>query len=107
MTKAYTLATYKVIPGKEDEFIEAWDRLAATFAQLPEPPYWGVLLRSRANPALFHSFGPWETAEHIAAMRNNPAAGAAFRAIGALCDKMSPGAYEIVRHVQVRNEPVP
>jgi hypothetical protein len=37
MTKAYTLATYKVIPGKEAEFISVWNGLARTFSSLPNP----------------------------------------------------------------------
>jgi hypothetical protein len=105
MTKAYTLATYKVIPGKETEFIEAWSNLAATFSALPNPPYWGTLVRSTADPTLFHSFGPWERASDVVAMRNDPDANAAFQKIAATCQNMSPGNYEIVTHVKVRDEP--
>jgi hypothetical protein len=40
MSKAYTLATYRVSPGKEEAFIKAWNDLAKTFSSLRSPPYW-------------------------------------------------------------------
>jgi len=70
MSTSYTLATYKVIPDQQDVFVEAWNDLASVFAAFPNPPYWGTLLRSTSDPTLFHSFGPWEDARHIAAMRS-------------------------------------
>lgn len=104
MAKAFTLATYRVLPGKEVPFVAAWNRLAETFSALPRPPYWGTLIRSTRDPGLFHSFGPWETADDIAAMRTDPAALACFKEIAALCEEMTPGDYEIVTHVAVREE---
>lgn len=99
---AYTLATYRVKAGKEDEFKECWHRLAQTFSSLPDAPYWGTLIRSRSEPRLFHSFGPWEKAEHVAAMRANEKARAAFAELGKFCEEMTPGDYEVVRHVRAR-----
>jgi quinol monooxygenase YgiN len=104
MTKAYTLATYRVIPGKEDAFIKAWRDLANTFSALTSPPYWGSLIRSQTERNVFHSFGPWKNASDVAAMRNNSEAAAAFQAIRALCQDMTPGDYELVVHVKVRDE---
>ena len=105
MTKAYTLATYRVLPGQEEAFITAWNDLAATLSSLPNPPYWGTLIRSTTDRTLFHSFGPWADAHDVAAMRNNSGAGAAFQAVHELCLEMTPGDYEIVTHVKVREEP--
>lgn len=99
MSQAYTLATYRVIPGKEDDFIRTWHDLAATFSGLPHPPLWGALIRSTRDPTLFHSFGPWDHADHVASMRKSPEAQAAFKAIQALCVEMLPGDYELVAHV--------
>ncbi len=104
MANPYTLATYHVIAGKEEAFIEAWNALAVTFSSLPNPPIWGTLIRSTTDRTLFHSFGPWDDREDIAAMRNSPEAKAAFRALQALCHEMTPGDYEMVRHVAVRGE---
>lgn len=105
MTTAYTLATYKVVPGKESEFVAAWNNLAATFSALPKPPYWGTLIRSTTDPTIFHSFGPWQDASDVAAMRNDPNASAAFQKIAIACREMTPGNYELITHVRVREEP--
>jgi quinol monooxygenase YgiN len=102
MSQPYTLATYRVIPSEGDEFIKAWDGLAITFSALAHPPHWGALIRSTIDPTLFHSFGPWESAQHIAAMRNSPEATASFKAIRNLCVEMLAGDYELVAHVRVR-----
>ena len=105
MAKAYTLATYHVSPGREDEFVRRWNELAATFSSLPDPPYWGALIRSLAEPTLFCSFGPWEEARHVEAMRASPDAGEAFRQLHELCTELVAGDYELVTRVEVRPEP--
>jgi heme-degrading monooxygenase HmoA len=102
MAQHYTLSTYRVIPGREDDFIRTWNDLALTLSGLPHPPHWGVLIRSTRDPTLFHAFGPWDKAEHVAAMRKSPEATAAFKGIGDLCVEMLPGDYELVSHVHVR-----
>ena len=85
MSEHYTLATYRVIPGREDDFIKTWNDLAVTFTGLEHPPHWGALIRSTRDPTLFHSFGPWENTKHIEAMRKSPEAKAAFKALQVLC----------------------
>lgn len=98
----FTLATYRVTPGKEDEFIERWQELADTFSSLAKPPFWGTLIRSQTSRNLFHSFGPWETADDVAAMRSSADTGAAFQAIHEVCEELTPDDYEVVLHVRVR-----
>lgn len=99
---AYTLAMYRVRPGREEEFITIWNELAETFVSLPNPPIAGTLIRSLADRSLFYSFGPWNSAEDVAAMRSNPEAGEMFARIGALCEDLRPGDYEVVTHIDVR-----
>lgn len=98
---AYTLATYRVKPGREDDFIAVWNELAETFVNLPRPPISGTLIRSLTDRSLFYSFGPWPSREDVAAMRENPAAGAMFGKLSELCDELSPGDYEVIRHIDV------
>jgi hypothetical protein len=62
----------------------------------------GALIRSTRDPTLFHSFGPWDSAEHIAAMRIDPKTNASFDAIRKLCVEMLAGDYQLVAHVHVR-----
>ena len=98
----FTLATYHVTPGKEEEFVEQWQGLADLFASFDQPPFWGLLVQSRNRRHVFHSFGPWEKLEHIEAMRGSPAAADAFARLRELCDELSPDDYVVVRHVRVR-----
>ncbi len=99
----FTLATYHVKPGEEEDFIERWKKLVDVFSTLENPPFWGTLVRSETNRNLFHSFGPWEKPEDVAAMRSNADAGRAFQAIRELCDELTPDEYEVVIQVRVRD----
>jgi hypothetical protein len=74
------------------------------FVALPAPPLWGTLIRSKSDPCLFHSFGPWEDDDDVVAMRRRPGAVAAFHAIKLLREEMTPGDYELVIHVAVRED---
>jgi len=68
----YTHGTWIVKPGKEDEFISAWKKLAEwTKANVPGAGT-GRLLRDREQTNRFASFGPWENLEAIAAWRQMP-----------------------------------
>jgi hypothetical protein len=92
---------YRVKVGREEAFLAAWDELADTFTSLPNPPLWGTLIRHRVDRTLFYSFGPWRGAQDVAAMRESAEAGAAFGILRELCDELTPGDYEVVRHVDV------
>ena len=97
----YTLAKWQVRPGREEDFIRAWDQLAEVFVALPEAPLWGTLIRSESDPALFYSFGPWHEPEDITAMRADPLAQAAMERVRELCVEAIPGSFRAVRHVEV------
>lgn len=93
----YTLGVWRVKPGKEAEFIEAWKDLGGVFRQLPNPPSGkGTLLQSLNDPLLFYSFGPWESAEAIQAMRANAEAQQGIQRVAALCSEATPGGYKVV-----------
>jgi heme-degrading monooxygenase HmoA len=101
----YTHAMWRVRPGEEEAFVRAWSELADAFAALPGRPLWGTLIRSAADPALFYSFGPWRSAEDVAAMRADPAAQQALERVRSHCVEATPGPYELVRHVDLAPEP--
>lgn len=93
---AYTHAVWTVRPGEEDAFVTAWHRVADVFLELDNPPVWGKLIRSTADPTVFCSFGPWEDAADIDAMRAHPGVREALAAAIALCVTATPGGYELV-----------
>jgi heme-degrading monooxygenase HmoA len=98
----YTLAFWRVKPGRERDFIEAWAGLGAAFATLPSPPVFkGTLVQNVSDPSLFYSFGPWKSLEDIQTMRATPAAQAAIQRVVALCDEANPGAYRVVKEIEL------
>lgn len=97
----YTHAEWRVRPGEEAKFIEAWRALSASFAALAARPLWGTLLQSQREPGLFYSFGPWASLADIEAMRGDPAARDAIEKVSALCEQATPGMYRLVAHVDL------
>ena len=73
MPGPWTHGTWIVKEGRENEFVEAWLTLAReTLAVLP-PPAPPTLLRDRARPNLFISFGPWTSDEDVERFRSSDA----------------------------------
>jgi heme-degrading monooxygenase HmoA len=97
----YTLAKWRVAPGKAEEFVAAWRDLGEVFSRLPKPPIEGTLVQSTTDPQLYYSFGPWRSAEDVAAMRTDPEAQTALARLRALCEEATPGSYQVVLHVTV------
>jgi heme-degrading monooxygenase HmoA len=93
----YTLGVWHVRPGQEDEFIHAWKSLGVIFSGLPNPPTGrGTLIRSLTDATLFYSFGPWDTIEHINAMRIDRTAQEGMKHLLDLCVDGKPGTFRVV-----------
>lgn len=98
----YTLATWRVRDGENEAFVEAWRAVGEVFSNLPgERPAWGTLVQSLDDEQLYVSFGPWPSAEAIAAMRADPDAQAGLKRLMDLCDQATPGGFRLVEHVEV------
>jgi heme-degrading monooxygenase HmoA len=66
----YTLGVWTVKPGREDDFIEAWNAMAmATAADFPGAS--AMLLRDRDEPTKFISSGPWDSLDQIETWRGS------------------------------------
>lgn len=103
----FTHTRWRVHPGQAEAFIGAWSNLAKAFLALPESPIFGTLLRSEHDPHLFYSFGPWHRLQDVEAMRSHPAVLVAYDQMRNLCAELSPGTYQVVRHVDASTtEPV-
>ena len=94
----YTHALWRVKPGHQDEFVEAWKALGQVFARLPGSGQ-GTLIQSISDATLFYSFGPWSSLEAIEAMRGNADAQKGIQRIRELCDEAVPGSYRVVGQV--------
>ena len=99
----YTHGMWRVIPGKEAEFIEAWKALGDIFRALPNPPGpgQGILIQDVTDPLLFYSVGPWRSSEDLAAMRANRRAQAGIKWLENLCDDGVRGTYRLVASAEV------
>ena len=87
---AFTVGVWKVKPGNQDAFIEAWEEIGEVFLKLENPPLWGKLVQSELDPTQFYSFGPWDDAGHVALMRQDDASMAAIQKAASLCDEATP-----------------
>jgi quinol monooxygenase YgiN len=68
----YTMGTWIVKKGREDEFVRRWQE-SADSASLQHPGVTFKLFRSREHPDRFVSLDEgWRNAEHIAAVRESP-----------------------------------
>lgn len=83
---ACSLRTALWQPGRADP------RAARGHRSVPPGPLYAAL----CDPLLFYSFGPWESAGDVEAMRADPDAQAAIQRLVALCDSASPGTFRVV-----------
>jgi heme-degrading monooxygenase HmoA len=96
----YTLGVWRVKPGREAEFIEAWKGLGQLFARLHQPPGGkGTLVQSLSDPLLFYSFGEWSSMEAVQAMRKDAAAQEGIKKVAELCTEATPGSFRVVAQV--------
>jgi heme-degrading monooxygenase HmoA len=85
----YTAGMWTVKPGKEGQFIQAWQELATGSAQ-EFPGASAVLLRDRDRPNVFLSCGPWESLEQVQAWRASAVFQQSLAKIRPLLDAFEP-----------------
>lgn len=68
MVEVWTLVRWVAKPGKEEEFVAAWQDMA-DWTQTEFPEAQGTLLRDRDESNVFFSFGPWRDLEQAQAWR--------------------------------------
>jgi heme-degrading monooxygenase HmoA len=94
--RPYTLALWRVQPGREGEFVDTWKQLAEVFERLPDPPGEATLVQSVEDPQRFYSFGWWHRPQDIPAMLAHPEAQATLGRLAGLCTETEPGGYRVV-----------
>jgi heme-degrading monooxygenase HmoA len=94
MSQLYTSGKWTVVTGREEEFVAAWSELAEwTSAEIPGSS-WATLLQHRDKPNVFLSFGPWESAEAIAAWRKSPGFQQRVGRIRGMLEDFEPGVFD-------------
>jgi hypothetical protein len=95
--QVFTLGEWRVKEGHQADFVAAWKDVGAIFSRLQRPPTGkGLLVQSTSDPTLFYSFGPWRSAEDVAAMRADPSARAGIERLRNFCVVATPGTFRVV-----------
>jgi heme-degrading monooxygenase HmoA len=69
MARIWTHGVWTVKPGREEEFVRAWQAMAQSAIAEFHPAESPHLLRERDRPNVFRSFGWWEDAETVQRFR--------------------------------------
>lgn len=89
----YTCGIWTVRPGREDEFVAAWEDLARWSAEHVAGAGWATLVQQDDRPNRFLTFGPWESLEAIDAWRASDGFRERVGRIRELLDDFQPGNY--------------
>jgi len=99
MGQPYTLGNWVAKPGREEEFVAAWQELADwTRGEFGERSS-AKLLRDMADPRRFVSFGPWDSLEAIDAWRALPGFKEGVSRIREFLESFEPVTLEVVAAV--------
>ena len=71
MAELFTTGSWRVMNGKDQEFVDAWRELAEWTSSNVDGAAWAKLLQDRDDPRHFVSFGPWRSMEAIEAWRGS------------------------------------
>ena len=93
MDELYTCGIWTVVPGREDEFVAAWDELARWTKENLAGATWAALVQDTERPNRFLTFGPWESAEAIDAWRASDGFRERVGRFGPLLEAFEPGTY--------------
>jgi heme-degrading monooxygenase HmoA len=92
----YTLGIWKVIPGKEKEFIDQWTLFAQWTSKNLSGAGKGYLLQDETNSSRFISFGPWANRAIIQAWRESFEFKNFVRIAKELCEEFQPNTLRVV-----------
>ena len=99
MAGLWTLGYWKAKPGKADELRDAWQEFASWTSANVAGADEAFLLQDNADPLVFYSFGPWESAEAVGAWRSTPEFQAFARNAGEICEVFPPHSLTEAAHV--------
>jgi quinol monooxygenase YgiN len=93
VNELYTCGIWIVKPGREDEFVAAWEELARWTAEHIPGAGWATLVQQEDQPNRFLTFGPWESVEAIDAWRASEGFQDGVKRIRALLEDFQPGTF--------------
>ena len=100
--EVWTLGAWRAKAGQEEAFKAEWINFAGWSCKNQPGAKDAYLLQDPANPQVFFSFGPWQTADAVSEWRQTPEFGAFFAKARALCDDIQPNTLRLVTHITGR-----
>jgi len=97
----YTSGDWHVIPGKEAEFVRAWQHFAQQSVSDVDATSQGTLLRDNADSSHFISFGNWPDAQTVESWRSSTAFQENFAKLKALTESAQIKNYEIAAQTEM------
>lgn len=95
----YSCGIWVAKPGREAEFVAAWQEFAEWSLATITGGRWAKLLRDRAEPNRFVSFGPWASLDQMDAWRSHPGFAERVGRIRGLIVSLEPSTLEAVAEV--------
>jgi len=95
MERLYTAGIWTVQPGREDDFVDAWEELARWTLDNISGSKWARLLQNRDDETRFVSFGPWESVDAIEQWRASPGFQERVERIQSMLEAFQPGTFEL------------
>lgn len=92
----FSLGIWTVKPGKEQEFIRAWDDFARWTSENMAGAGSAVLVKDLTDPQKFFSFGPWRDLKDTESWRRTPEFMKSFSIFRELCSDIRPHTLECV-----------
>lgn len=96
MGQHYSSGVWIAKPGREAEFVAAWQEFATWSLQTFEGGSWAKLLRDRAQANRFVSIGPWDSLEVIEAWRSHPGFAERVGRIRPMLESLEPSTLEAI-----------
>jgi len=88
--EAWTLVVWRVVHGREHDFVDAFTALRDAVSALDQPPIWWVLLQNKHDSGTYYSFGPWHGFEAVDSMRRDVGVQEAFQRLVDCCHEANP-----------------
>lgn len=95
MSTHYMTGRWRPGPGREEDFVRAWEALAMWSAMNAEGAGAARLLQGREDPGLFVGFWEFASDEAIDAWRAEPEVRRRLDALGDQLDAVEPGTFEL------------
>lgn len=95
MESHYTHTTWRVKPGREDDFVERWAEWI-DWSHRQGLREHALLLRDAETPGTFLSFGPWENVDAVQAWRSLPGYHERVDRLREVLDEFEPRTLEVV-----------